>query len=358
MTTATQERTTSTPTLAISVRRDRLAAPPSTLSSDLSLRAAYGDDPRWLPVLANGLRHQTIRIEATRDNETVGMLPLALVSSRLFGRFLVSLPYLNSAGVIAASDDVAIELIDRAVALAEEYDVRYLELRHEAKIEHPALTYERTDKVHMRLALPETSDELLASLKSKVRSQVKKSHTSGLEVNWGGTDKLDPFYKVFSRNMRDLGTPVYSKNLFRQILEQFGDDAELCIVRSGSRPAAAALLVHGDGVTQVPSASAIREFNRLNANMFLYWSLLERAIERGSRCFDFGRSSADSGTYKFKKQWGARPEPAVWQYYLRDGDADDMRPDSRKNQRRIAIWKKLPIWLTRLIGPAIVRGIP
>lgn len=342
----------------IQLHECRSVTPLDAIPDELSLRAGYGDDPRWLAVLADGLRHRTMRLEATRDGRIVGILPLAYVSSRLFGRFLVSLPYLNSAGVVATETRIATELVDRAVQLADEFDVRFLELRHETPIKHPALTYERTDKVHMRLALPETSEELLAGLKSKVRSQVKKSQTFGLEFAWGSIDLLDEFYDVFSRNMRDLGTPVYSRELFRALLEQFASDAEICVIRKGTAAAAAAILVHGDGATQVPSASTIRDYNPLNANMFLYWQLLQRAVERRSRVFDFGRSSEGSGTYRFKKQWGAQPEPAVWQFYLREGSPEDMRPDSQKNQRRIAVWKKLPVWLTRWIGPPIVRGIP
>jgi hypothetical protein len=118
------------------------------------------------------------------------------------------------------------------------------------------------------------------------------------------------------------------------------------------------LLVHGPGTTQVPSASSLREFNSSNANMLLYWNLLTRAIERGQREFDFGRSTRDGGTYKFKAQWGAIEHPAVWQHYVRHGHAGDMRPSNSKFQKLIQIWQRLPVWMTRLIGPSIVRGIP
>jgi hypothetical protein len=92
--------------------------------------------------------------------------------------------------------------------------------------------------------------------------------------------------------------------------------------------------------------------------MLLYWELLKRSIERGQQVFDFGRSSRDSGTYRFKKQWGARPSQAEWQYYLRAGKVTDMRTDNPRYQRLIRIWQRLPVRLTRLLGPAIVRGIP
>jgi hypothetical protein len=92
--------------------------------------------------------------------------------------------------------------------------------------------------------------------------------------------------------------------------------------------------------------------------MLLYWELLKRSIERGQQVFDFGRSSRDSGTYRFKKQWGATPSQAEWQYYLRGGKVTDMRTDNPRYQRLIRIWQRLPVRLTRLLGPAIVRGIP
>ena len=319
---------------------------------------AFHCDPRWLVALCRGLRHQPYLLVAKQDDRPVGMLPLALVKSWLFGRFLVSLPYVNSAGVIAPDDESAAALIDRAVRLADELDVRYLELRHEVECPHPLLTERLTSKVHMRLELPPSSEELWSRFKPKVRNQVRKGEKQGLAVHWGGPELLRDFYAVFSRNMRDLGTPVFSRRLFQSILMQFPDRAELCVLRLGTRPVAAALLVHGDVVTEVPSASSLRAFNHTNANMLMYWHLLQRAIERGRSVFDFGRSSVDSSTYRFKKQWGAQPEPAVWQYYVRKGSVADMRRESGKHDRLIRIWRRLPLGLTRLVGPAIVRGIP
>jgi FemAB-related protein (PEP-CTERM system-associated) len=295
---------------------------------------------------------------AKQDGQSVGFLPLALVKSWLFGRFLVSLPYRSSAGVVAADDQVAAALIDQAVELADQLDVRYLELRHEHKLAHPALTHQLTSKVHMRLRLPSSAQGLWDQFTSKVRNKVRKGERQGFTIHWGSLDLLRDFYAVFSRNMRDLGTPVYSRRLFRAILTQLSDGAELCVVRSGRQPIAAALLVHGPGVTEVPSASSLRACNSTNANDLMYWQLLQRAIERGQHVFDFGRSTMDSSTYVFKKKWGAQPEPAVWQYYVRKGNVGDMRIENGKYDRLIAVWRRLPVCVTRLIGPAIVRGIP
>ena len=339
----------------VEIRRE---APWQIDGSAVPASAGQGSDPRWLTVLHDGLKQQPMRLEARADEQIVGVLPLALVHSRLFGRFLVSLPYLNSAGVLSTGEAATQCLLDAAVKLADELDVRYLELRQESEIAHPSFDFARKDKVNMRLSLPDSAAELWDDLKAKVRNQVKKGRSYDLNVRWGRDALISDFYRVFSRNMRDLGTPVYSRGLFASILSTFGDDAELCIVYRDGQPAAGALLFHGGEATQVPSASSLREFNKYNVNMLMYWNLLERAIQRGSRTFDFGRSTEGSGTHRFKKQWGATPSPSIWQYYLRRGNTDDMRPQSAKNQRLIRIWRKLPVWLTRVIGPPIVRGIP
>jgi len=314
--------------------------------------------PAWLKVLRDGLGHEVYAIEATVDGQICGFLPLAYVSSLLFGRFLVSLPYLNSNGVIAANADVQTALISRAVQLADELNVRYLELRHETPIEHEALNGKLTSKVHMRLRLPKTTELLWKGFDTKVRNQIRKGEKHNLTAHWGGEELLDPFYAVLSRNMRDLGTPIYGRELFSSILRTFPGDAELCVVRSGETNAAAALLLHGRGMTEVPTASSLKEFNPTCVNMLMYRHLLDRAIERKQAVFDFGRSTLDGPTFKFKKQWGAEPVPATWQYHIREGSVGEMRPDNPRYQRIIRVWQRLPVLLTQYIGPPIVRGIP
>lgn len=320
--------------------------------------ASLAYDPRWLGVLQRSLGHVPWLLQARSDEQIVGILPLGLVRSRLFGRYLVGLPYLNTGGVLAADDRAAQALLERAIQLAGELDVRHLELRHETAVEHELLSDGRTSKVHMRLPLPDSSDRLWSQLKPKVRNQVRKGEKFDFDVCWGREELLADFYDVFSRNMRDLGTPVYGRRLFREILAAFTEEAEFCVLRLQGRPVAAALLLHGEAVTEVPSASSLRGFNSSNANMLMYWHLLCRAIARHSLIFDFGRSSIDSGTYRFKRQWGAQPEGAAWQHYVRRGRANQMRPDSGKYDRLIRIWRRLPLPLTRLIGPQIVKGIP
>jgi len=318
----------------------------------LSRRAA------WLTVLSQSMGQTPYVLEAVRDDETVGLVGLMYLRSWLFGRFLVGLPYLNSGGVIADDADAAAALIDHATELADRLRVRFLELRHEWALNHARLAHRRTDKVHMRLELPASVASLWEQVPAKVRNQVRKGQRHGFHVQWGGSELVDDFFAVFSRNMRDLGTPTYGRPLFASIVDRFPGDAEICVLRDGVRPIGAALLLHGSGVTEVPSASTLKSYNPTCANMLLYWQLLQRSIERRQEVFDFGRSGEDGPTYRFKKQWGATPAPAEWQYYLRGGAVNDMRADNPKYRKLIAVWQRLPVTLTRWLGPRIVRGIP
>lgn len=330
------------------------------LPSVCSYPALAGHDPNWMSAISAGLKHKPLVLShRAPSGEIDGVLPMLRVESWLFGKFLVSLPYINTGGVWATNQTAAVELVSAACDLADKLDVRYLELRHEIPVVHEKLTVHRSDKLHMRLALPTTEQELDKSFKSKLRSQLRKIQEQGLQVQWGQHELLSRFYDVFAVNMRDLGTPVFARGLFAQILDAFPDTAELCVVSKDRQAIAAGLLVHYPGErTEVPSASSLRSYNWTGANMWMYRQLLGRAIERGSSQFDFGRSSEGSGTYRFKAQWGATPQPAIWQYYVRKGQAEDLRPNSPQNQRLVKLWQKLPVAVSRWLGPSIVRGIP
>ena len=338
-------------------RQDPLAAPCAT-PTNAEDQSRFERDRRWLTIVSKSFQHEPTLIVATRENAYAGHLPLCAVNSMLFGRYVISLPYVNTAGVYAKDHGAARALVTAGVELAREKNARFLELRHEEPISHPQLNEAMCHKVHMRMPLPTTAEDLMASLKSKRRSQLKNGLQRGFQVKWGTRDRLDDFYQVFSRNMRDLGTPVYGKALFQNILDIHGDRAELCCLYDAARPIAAALLIHESDATEVPSASSLKQYNSTNANMAMYWHLLSRAIERGAKSFDFGRSTVDGPTYAFKKQWGAQPEPAIWQYHLRGGSIDVGRNDNKRYGLAIRLWRRLPLGIANLLGPRIVRGIP
>jgi FemAB-related protein (PEP-CTERM system-associated) len=176
----------------------------------------------------------------------------------------------------------------------------------------------------------------------------------------GKEEYLDSFYDIFSTNMRDLGTPVYGKKFFRNILREFPTSTWICTVRTKEDKAVASgFLVGFKKRLEIPWASSLRSHNSSSPNMLLYWTSLKFACENGYDTFDFGRSTPGEGTYKFKEQWGAKPVQLFWHYWLRSGGPlPELNPHNPKYKMAIKIWQKLPLSVTNLIGPAIVRNLP
>ena len=211
----------------------------------------------------------------------------------------------------------------------------------------------------MLLGLPESAEALMKGFKSKLRSQIKKALKVGLKAEIGGFELLDYFYEVFLVNMRDLGSPVHSKRLMENVLRHFPNDAKIIIVCNNGQAVAGSIVVGFKNILENPWSSSLRRFGHLNANMLLYWTMLEYACENGFKQFDFGRSTPDEGTYKFKEQWGASPKPLHWQYIAVAGKCSEPVDFRRSLPMVLAerTWMWLPVALTRVIGPSIRKYI-
>ena len=311
----------------------------------------------WREIFEQVFGQRCEYLAARRDGTLVGVLPLVLFRSLLFGRFAVSVPYLNYGGLLTSDADAEASLLERAAGTAREFGASHLELRHQHR--HSAELPCRTHKVRMRLALPSTVDELWTGTDRKVRNQVRKARKEGLVATSGEPARVEEFYPVFAQNMRDLGTPVYPLRFFRETLRVFKDRARIHVVRAESRVVAASITIRFRDTVIVPWASSLREYRHLCPNMLLYWSMLEWAVAERAAIFDFGRSSKGSGPHHFKEQWGATAADLHWEYVLLTRrDAPDQGPGNAKLARAIAAWQRLPLSVANQLGPWIVRHIP
>jgi len=311
----------------------------------------------WSKVLASSFGVKPFYIITEQNGVIVGILPTALMKSILFGKFLISLPWLDYGGPIANDHGIVRRLVDSAIMTANENDCSFLEMR---AVRHRLsdLT-EKANKVEFRLDLRCGEESLWKSFDSNVRNQVRKAEKNGLSVKFGAKELLDSFYAVFSLNMRDLGTPVWPKKLFAEIFRNFPNETEIAIVSHQNKCIAAALLLHYRNYSIVPSASADRRFLKFCPNNILYWEIIKHCLSRGSIVFDFGRSSEGAGTYHFKKQWVKNPQGQIWQYkLLKRNSLPELNPSNPKYKLAINIWRKLPLPLANFLGPKIVTKLP
>lgn len=290
------------------------------------------------------------------DN-VVGLLPVVQLNSHLFGNFLVAMPYFNYGGVLADNRQVALTLISEAEQWRREVNASHLELRfcQDNDLGFP----QKTDKVVFWLPLPDKIDDLWDSFQPKVRAQIRRGQREMTELTIGGPELLDEFYRVFAINMRDLGTPVYGKDFFANLLRALEGHAWLVVARINGKAAGCAFLTGYKGRMEIPWASTLRRYNHTSINMSMYWKVLEFAVQKEFKVFDFGRCTQDAGTYRFKQQWGAQPLRLYWDYVLPDGDElPALNPDNPKFRLMIAVWQRLPVVLTNLLGPHIVKRLP
>jgi serine/alanine adding enzyme len=313
----------------------------------------------WKDVVENSFRVRTCYLLAENQAKDIrGVLPLVQLKSVFFGNFMVSLPYFNFGGVCSDATEAAEGLLNEAIEIAKKENVEHMELRHTRNLFDGLRV--KTAKVCMQLRLPRDQEELWNSFTSNLRRKIRRARKEGMYLTFGGEEELENFYRVFSTKMRDLGTPVYSKVFFKNILKAFPGSTWICTVYSKDGQAVASgFLVGFKDRLEIPWVSSLKDYDRYYTNLLLYWSSLRFACEKGYRIFDFGRSTPEEGTYKFKEQWGADSVQLYWHYWMRNnGPLPELNPRNPKYQVAIKMWKKLPLWVTRIIGPKIVKNLP
>jgi len=311
----------------------------------------------WKRIFERTYSNDCIFLMAEEEGSVIGVLPLVLKKSRVFGRFLVSLPYFDHVGICSEREDARKALYKKAQELGREKCVEYLELRHDREEEMDLLT--RESKVSMILEFPSDPEQLWSGLKAKVRNQVRKAEKEGLSMTSGGRELLDGFFKIYVGNMRDLGSPSHSKKFFENICDAYPEAVRIFSVLLEEKTVASGFTVASKDMLTIPWASSLREFNAKCPNMLLYWSVLKYACDSGFSRFNFGRSTLGEGAYRFKKQWGAEQKQLYWHYWLPNGGSiPELNTDNSKYQLPVKVWKRMPVAITERLGPRLIQHLP
>ena len=308
----------------------------------------------WWPIMAEVLGHR-MRMWAARaaDGSLAGVLPLVEMRSVLFGRSALSMPFLNYGGAVGSAE-ARRALVAAAVAAAEVGRFDRLVLRDRVPLE--GLRAE-VDKVTVLLDLPSRPEALWSDLATKVRSQVRRPMKEGMEARFG-PEEVPHFYRVFARNMRDLGTPVLPRRFFEALPRAFPERCVFGTVRHHGLVVAAGCGFRFRDEFEMTWASSLRKFNRMAPNMLLYWRFMERMIEEGVRVFNFGRCTPGGGTHRFKGQWGRRDAILPWHRWPPSGKASVPSPDSGPWALASSLWRRLPVPVANVLGPPIACRLP
>jgi FemAB-related protein (PEP-CTERM system-associated) len=310
--------------------------------------------PEWRHAIAEAYGHQSIYLIATGDDGSTAVLPSFVLRRPLIGSVVASMPFLDGGGPSGRADDLAAALIHRLMTEATLVGARAVELRSTRRL--PVDGEAMDQKVNLMLTLPTHPDQLWRRLDKSVRNQVRKAERSGLSVEIDGVAGLPAFFEAFAERMRDLGSPVHAPGFLAAVLRQFGDRARLVLIRKGRATVGGLVALAFKDRIAVPWATCRKEYFPLCPNMLLYWETLRLACSEGFSRFDFGRSSRGSGTYRFKRQWGAEEEPLHW-YTIPLAPGTVARAGAHHATRDFfaRAWRRLPLPIATRFGPSLRR---
>jgi FemAB-related protein (PEP-CTERM system-associated) len=311
----------------------------------------------WSRINAQALQNPSFNLIAREGAAIRGVLPLTLVASPIFGRVLCSMPFVNYGGPVASDAAATRALVRAAQTHASELKVDYLELRCASQIETDLPASLR--KISMHIELAPDPDTLWNKFTSKHRTNIRRSQKNELEVRCGGIELLETFYAVMEQSWRALGTPFYARSYFETILRTLPEHTRIFVCSRGAEPVAVAFNGYFNGIVEGLWAGGTALSRPLQANYVLYWEMIREACVRGCSLYHLGRSTADSGAEDFKKKWNATSSQLYWYFHRPNGgEMPQLNVDNPKYKLAIQVWQKLPLWVTRLIGPPLARSIP
>lgn len=311
----------------------------------------------WKRVIENCFGLQARYLVAESQGAVQGILPLFLVKNLVQGRALISTPFAVYGGICADHAEAENALRAAACAMAQRENVQYLELRGQTALDDPSL---RVKELYVTFdqQLPDSAERLLQGFPRDTRYMIRKAQKNGLRAVVDNS-QLDVFYEIYARSVHHLGTPVFSKNLFRGLLQEFGEECEITVVWHNSRAVAGVLSLRFRDCIFPYYGGSLPEGRAVAANNFMYWEVMKRALETGLRRFDFGRSKLGTGAYAFKTQWNMRERALPYQFYLvRRKEMPNYSPANSRFHLATSCWKRLPFPLTKVLGPSLVRLFP
>jgi FemAB-related protein (PEP-CTERM system-associated) len=308
-----------------------------------AIEAEFGFEPRYLL--------------AEDDGRICGVLPLFLSTNWMQGPTLISTPFAVYGGICSSHPAASVALREAACRMAIEERVNYLELREPY---HQAGDGFLTKELYVTFQQELTPDteKLMRGLPKDTRYMVRKGQKSGLRAVTDNA-QLDSFYEIYSDSVRNLGTPVFSKRFFQRLLTEFGNTAEVMVIWQKSQAMGAVLSFRFRDAIHPYYGGSLYEGRQFGTNNFMYWEVMRVACESGLRTFDFGRSKLGTGSYFFKTQWNMRERPLPYQFYLvRRKTLPNFSPANPSFKLATSIWKRIPLPVTKTLGPSLVRLFP
>ena len=312
----------------------------------------------WKEIIERSFDYNSYYFMALEDDQVQGILPLFHVKGWLSGNALISTPFAVYGGILANHLPAQQALLRAAQDLAQQFRAHYIELRHRGELSLDGLHTKDSVYATFIKKMPEQVEDIYQELPKEARRMVRKGRQHDLELTFE-SHNLDQFYNIYAVSVQKFGTPVFPKKLFRNCFDVLEDQTSMLYVYKNGNAIAAVLSFYYKDTVYPYYAGMLPEAKTLAPHNLMYLTLMEQARNSGYSTFDFGRSKLGTGAAKFKEHMGLEPTPLPYQFYLKTG-----RELPNKNQTNSTyalasnVWKRLPLGMTKLIGPHVVKLFP
>ncbi len=316
--------------------------------------ATFFHQAGWQQVIERAFGHKTYFLYVENEGKITGILPLVHIKSLFFGNTLVSIAPCVYGGIVASDEQSYLMLDKEACRLAEELGVDCIEMRNRVQ-KNPERPYKAL-YVSFRKTLDADVEKNFLAIPRKQRAMVRKGIEAGLTCVIDSD--IDRIYRAYSESVRNLGTPVFSKKYFQTLKDVFADQCEVLTVEHNGQLIASVMSFYFKDEILPYYGGGTDLARELKGNDFMYWEVMRRAVEKGVKIFDYGRSKIGTGSYSFKKNWGFTPEPIFYEFYLvKSSSVPDINPLNPKYQFFIAAWKRLPLAVSQWVGPWLSKDL-
>lgn len=345
---------------------------PANWPDFLTRRATFTALDAWTEIPRRIYKSPVYRFETESESGVTGLLALTHIRHPLLGNYLTTSPFGSYGGFAFTNPEARNLLLAEAHRLAAKLGVEYVNIRFDPSVSTgplsagvPTSALPPTEWIQnpiyttYLLDLSPNPDSLLPNFASDHRNHIRKSLKKGFTVKFGHLDLLDDAYEGLARSMHELGSPYHAKTYLRTMAESLGDALEFAVLYApdGKLAGAGVFIAHGRVVTNL-HANILRRYRSDYAGEFLYWKTIERYCQKGFQVFDLGRSLNGSGNETFKMKWKPRKQPLAYWYALKPGgELPNLNQKSPKFASAIWLWKRLPAFIVRPLGPFLIRGL-
>lgn len=314
----------------------------------------------WLNFVNDIYNYKIHRYAVIEDTRPLAALALVEINHPIFGHYLATAPFGSHGGVAYETTAARDLLLDEARHLAEDLQAAYTSIRFDEGASTPPDNWSQNPAYFTYLMdLPSNSNELLKTFSSDHRNHIRKSLKKGFQIHFSRLDLLDDVYEALARSMHELGSPYHSKTYLRKMAEHLGSALEFAALYTaeGKIAGGGVFIQQGNTVFNL-HANILRHARSSYAGEYLYWSVIERGIQKGLKNFDLGRSLVGSGNEIFKMKWSPRKQQLAYWHWLAPGHKlPSLNQKNPKFQLAITIWKRLPAFIIRPLGSYLIRGL-